>query len=364
MKNSYSIQKILIRPWNLPLERPFVTALGLKTMSPNVLVAVRLSGGAEGYGEASSSLALPHQTQDKMIGSLERLARKLRGADARNFGPLIRAAWNWESSFPTAVSALECALLDALTRAWKIPLYQFFGGSQTELDTTFTISAWAPEVSGAVARSQTREGFELFKVKIGSGDFQEDLKRVKAVARAAPKAALLLDANQGFSGTRALAFLKACRKSGVKALAVEQPVSKHDWKTMSRLNRLSPVPVLADESVQSPADALRAVREKACSLINVKLAKSGVWGGLDICSIARAQGLKLMIGCMNESPVGLSFSVHLACGTGFFTFVDLDSDVLLKKTPVSGGFRRRGQEVSVRGMGPGTGIRLPKGFLR
>jgi L-alanine-DL-glutamate epimerase-like enolase superfamily enzyme len=131
---------------------------------------------------------------------------------------------------------------------------------------------------------------------------------------------------------------------------LEQPVRKDDLAGMAFVARRSPVPVAADESVATPAQAARVLALGAATAINVKLAKSGISRGLEIAAVARAAGVPLMIGCMAETARGLSSSVHLALGTGFFRHVDLDSDVLLVEDAASrraAGWVRRGPRIAL-----------------
>src|SRR5205823_3336128 len=110
---------------------------------------------------------------------------------------------------------------------------------------------------------------------------------------------------------------------------VEQPVLKEDLAALDQVADASPVPVFADEAVKTPRDALEVVTQTRAHGINVKLMKSGIAGALEIIAICRAAGRKLMIGCMLESSLGIAFSLALACGTGAFDYVDLDSHLLL-----------------------------------
>ncbi len=112
----------------------------------------------------------------------------------------------------------------------------------------------------------------------------------------------------------------------------------------------------ADETVFTPEDAIRVVREEAADVINIKVAKAGLVGALDIAGIAKAANISLMIGCMMESKFGLAASVHLACGLGCFTHCDLDSVYLLKPFECEGGYHQDGPVFSVEGIGAGTGI--------
>src|SRR5207248_9464148 len=111
---------------------------------------------------------------------------------------------------------------------------------------------------------------------------EADLERVRAVARAAPGAAIRLDANQGFGAEEALAFLRACLSARVLVELLEQPVPRDDWEALREVTRRSPVPVIADEAVVDARAALRVAAEGAAHGINIKLAKAGLLGALQI----------------------------------------------------------------------------------
>lgn len=313
------IRSYAVEVFETPLKRPFVTALGRKTATVNVGLTVRLSDGSPGYGEASASLALAHLTPRRLERDLRRLAARAVGREAEPRALL-------PAEHGPAASAFECAVLDAWTRSRGLTIRQWLGSALDRLETDATISAVAPAEAAEAARAA--RGFRVFKVKLGAGD---DAGRIRAVP-----GRLLLDGNQGLTVDSALRLLDA---ADGRAELLEQPLPKDDWKGLERLCRRSPVPVVADETVQTPADAARAVGLGAA--VNVKLAKSGLLRGLEIAAVARAAGRPLMIGCMAETARGLSPSVHLALGTGWFTWHDLDSDWLLKGQRYEGlGWRR------------------------
>lgn len=312
-----------------PYKRPFVTALGHRTHTTNVALLLRLSGGGEGYGEASTSLAMKHLTAPALSRVLTRLAERARGADARDWRALVDDAWKRAADFSPAVAAFESALLSALCAQASVPLSSWFGGKLRSLETDLTISAWNDAALARDAAAEaTRAGFKILKIKVG-GRFRDDLALVRAVRRGAPKARLLLDGNQGLSPRGALVLLEAVLKEGAKVDLLEQPVGKDDLKGMAFISKRSPVPLAADESVATPEQAARVLEMGAATAINIKFAKSGISRSLEIAAVARAAKVPLMIGCMAETARGLSSSIHFALGAGYFRFVDLDSDVLL-----------------------------------
>src|SRR5207248_2219675 len=116
------------------------------------------------------------------------------------------------------------------------------------------------------------------------------------------------------------------------------------------------VPLFVDESVLTAEDANRVLGREAADGINIKIAKSGILGALDIIQVAKHYKKRVAIGCMEESKLGLAASVHLACGAGLFDWVDLDSVFLLESSTVRGGFSVRGSKLSVKGIKAGIGI--------
>lgn len=357
-KNSYIIKRVRIQPVGLPLRQPFVTALGRKTVSNNIIVCVELASKIKGYGEASESLALKQQTQKRMLTVLHNLTQYLEGQDIREYPYLIKETWKRYPRDTSAVSALECAVVDAFTRTLNIPLYEFWGGSQTDIETSITISAGSVSETRHAVKEAANAGFRILKIKI-CRHFKENLARIEETATMHPEARIILDANQALNPKSALELLAELKSRKIHIEVLEQPVKSSDLPGMGLITQKSPVPIIADESVRSVTGAKKIIEEKACHGFNLKLAKCGLLTTLEIAPLAVAARLKLMIGCMAESKIGLAASVHLACGLGVFDWVDLDSDVLLK--PLNfvsgfGGYSRQGPFVSVKKIKAGTGI--------
>lgn len=357
--SSLRVAGVGLLPLNLPMRQPFVTALGEKWESRNLLVAVRLSNGIVGFGEASASLAWPEETQGSMVKALRPLIPKLMGRSISSFQRWIAWIWEHPGGQPAAASALECALVDAYTRAVRLPLWRWLGGRRRSVTTGITISAWEPEVAARFARRVGAAGFRRLKVKVTGRDIDEDIRRVAAVHRVAPRAALWVDGNQGFSAGEAVRFCLFLRQQRLPVRLLEQPVPRSDWDGLAQVEREGRIPVAADESARTAEETLRLIRRRVVSVINVKLAKCGLMGALRIIRRARAAGRKLMIGCMAESAIGLSHSIALACGSGAFEFVDLDSHFLVVSPRCRPGFSVRGARLAIYPTRLGTGVEFP-----
>lgn len=341
------ITGIALAPLDLPMRRSFVTARGEKSVSRNLLVAVRLSDGITGTGEASASLAWPGETQEAMARVLRRLTPSLLGREISGRRRLTGLTWEAAGRHPAAAAAMECALLDAWARSRGISLWKWFGGKQRSVTTALTLSAWEPAVTARAARRAATAGFRLLKVKVTGKDLDQDIRRLAAVHKAAPRATLWVDANQGFSVKEAVRLALWLRRQKMPVALFEQPVRREDREGLRRVEQGGGIPVAADESARSVEEAARIIRHKLASVVNIKVAKCGISGAQKIRALARAGGTRLMIGCMAESAAGLFPSVALACGSGAFDFVDLDSHLLTVSPPCRPGFSTHGSRLSI-----------------
>ncbi|OAY67833.1 L-Ala-D/L-amino acid epimerase [Ananas comosus] len=133
---------------------------------------------------------------------------------------------------------------------------------------------------------------------------------------------------------------------GVTPILFEQPVHRDDWEGLRHVSYVAKekysVAVAADESCRSLLDAEKIIQGNLAHVINIKLAKLGVLGALEIIDVARKAGTALMIGGMVETRLAMGFAGHLAAGLGCFSFIDLDTPLLLSEDPVIGGYEVSG----------------------
>ncbi len=350
------IRSIDVKPVSFKLKKPFVTAAGQKTETHNVQITLALDDGTRGLSEASSSIAMPSESQENMARALTSLIPELHGKPIENYRELVATSWRLLSLHPTAASAMECAVLDAYTRILKQPLSDFLGGKTLSVETDLTLSLDLPKNLFKLAKEAAKKGFRRLKVKLAGTAPLVDLERMLAVHKGAPRALLVADGNQGFGLSQALEFAHRMKRAQVPLTFFEQPFRKHDLRSMRLLRQRMHVPVFADEAILTAADAVRVFEADAADGVNIKVAKSGLLGALDIIHIAQRFKKRLAIGCMEESKVGLSASVHLACGSDAFEWVDLDSVFLMEPSTLRGGFLMKGPKFSVKGIGPGIGM--------
>jgi L-Ala-D/L-Glu epimerase len=355
-RTSVVIQRIEVVPVSFRLKTPFVTAAGHKTETQNVQIRLYLSSRRVGVAEASSSLAMRSESQANLQRALRELIPELRGQPIDRYRDLAARCWRLQRFHPTAAAAMECALVDAYTKEKEQPLFRFFGGKKQKIETDLTLSIAEPAALAIQAKAAVKRGFRRLKIKLAGNAPDKDFERLQAVRQAAPAALLVADGNQGFRVTQAVELVKRLERAGIKLHFFEQPFGKHDFPSMRQFRNRCKLPLFADESVFTAADAIRLFESGAADGVNVKVAKSGLLGCLDIIRIAERFQKRLAIGCMEESKLGLAASVHLACGTGVFEWVDLDSVFLLEPSRLRGGFTIKGAKLSVSGALPGVGL--------
>src|SRR4030081_1983476 len=122
------IQTIDVKPVSFKLKNPFVTAAGKKTETHNVQITLHLSDGTRGLSEASSSIAMPNESQENMVKALKSMIPELRGKMIENYRELVATSWRLQALHPTAAAAMECAILDAYSRTLNQSLSDFLGG--------------------------------------------------------------------------------------------------------------------------------------------------------------------------------------------------------------------------------------------
>lgn len=320
------VEQMLIEPLNVELAEPFGIAIGTKYSIENVLVTLILKNGITGYGEAAPLEPINGENQATVISTLESCRDFIIGKNVSDYTSISRTLKSvfWAQS--TARCAIEMALLDAYAKYLKIPLFKFFGGVTRKIETDYTITIVTPDAARQNAATLSARGYRILKTKVGK-DLKDDIERLSVISEGAPGCSITVDANQGYSPTDAVRFIQELEKKNIRPLLFEQPVLKDDLYGMKYVKEHISVPVAADESVFSGADAIDVVRSGCADIINIKLMKSGIIDALDIAAIARNANLKLMIGCMLETKLALSCSVHFAAGLGVFNYVDLDPHI-------------------------------------
>ncbi len=343
---------------DLALTEPFGIAGGAPTMARNVLVRVTLDDGSVGLGEGAPFTEVSGETQEQTHAAVLAMRPLLMGRDISDWKAVGTMLRDKHLAAPAARCAVEMALIDALARRAKKPLWKEFGGAGTHLVTDMTVTAGDVAHAQRSAKAIIGRGITTIKVKVGAGSAEEDVRRLIAIREAAPEARLFADANSGYDLEQALAFVRGVEQQQIPLRIFEQPLPRgahDDWK---KLAAATAIPLCADESARSAADVEELARQGAVRYINIKTMKSGIAEAWAMMNAARQNGLQLMIGGMVESILAMTFSAHLAAGFGGIDIVDLDTPMFIQSHPFKGGFRQSGGDLDVGHIERGHGVTM------
>src|SRR2546421_7139855 len=198
-----TIQSITVEPLTIPLLEPFSIATGTNNDARNVLITITLEDGSRGYGECAPFTPSTGETQGTALSSAQGCAELIKGRDAAHWRSLSRLIRGVYFSQGTAIAGIEMAMLDALTRSYGIPLYVFFGGAGTSVETDMSIPIVSPERGYDLAKETVTRGIRSIKIKVG-GDLREDVARVEAVLGGGAKIRARLVAEHGGNANEAL----------------------------------------------------------------------------------------------------------------------------------------------------------------
>jgi len=304
---------VRIERW--PLAGAFTISRGTKTEA--VVVVAELSDGTRrGRGE-SVPYARYGETPDGIVAEIEAMRPALR----RGLG-----CADLQSAMPAgaARNALDCAYWDVNAKAAARPVHELAGlVAPVPRITAYTISLAAPAAMAEAA--ERAAGRPLLKVKLGSGD---DGMRIAAVRRAAPRAELIVDANEGWTGDNLAQNLAACADAGVTL--IEQPLPEGKDAALAGIKHA--IPVCADESVHDRA-SLDALAGKY-DAVNIKLDKAGgLTEALALAAEAEQRGFIIMVGCMVATSLSMAPAMLVAQRA---RVVDLDGPLLLAKDRADG----------------------------
>ncbi|MDV3126749.1 dipeptide epimerase [Mycobacterium sp. 21AC1] len=341
----------------VPLHTPFVTAVRSTSEVEALLVEIRDEDGRCGWGEATQNWRV---TGTSLAGAEAAVTGPLTaavvGADPDDLDPLVHALTSTVTGNQAAVSAVDCALHDLAARRRGVPLAQLLGTTRGSVATDVTLAVDTPSRMRAAAQRRRTEGFTVLKVKLGRGE--ADLARLTQIAEAAGESTVLrVDANQGWTPKQAVRIIRAIEDRGLNVEFIEQPVAAGDIEGLAEVTRAVTLPIMADEAVWSPRDALRLIGTRAVDMINIKLAKcGGLRPARHLMAVAEAAGIGVLFGSMMETHVGVAAMAALAATVSETAPIpDLDAAWWMSRSPVIGGARYEGAHL-VLADAPGLGI--------
>lgn len=325
--------ELILKDIHLPMRHAFTISQGTTTVQHNLLVELR-QDGVSGYGEGASSHAYKAFTAESMRAALEEARQAIEQQTLGNPAAL------WERLLPVlghnrfALCALDEAAHDLWGKLKGQPVWRLWGLELKDMPLSdYTIGI--DSIEKMVAKMKEFDGWPIYKIKLGTGN---DLDIVREL-RKHTDAVFRIDANTAWSAEQTIAIAPELKSLGVEFL--EQPLPAGDWDGMKRVFKECALPVIADESCLVEEDVDRC--HEFFHGVNIKLTKAGgLTPGKRMIERARELGLQVMVGCMNESTVGISAIGQLL---PLLDFVDMDGAVLIAEDIASGVHLDKGRAV-------------------
>ena len=325
------ITRVEAIPVRVPLKTGMVTktAHGDHHTSDYVIVRVHTHEGIVGLGEATVSALWSGETSKSSVAAIHDLiGPALVGSDPTSITAIRKQMDFLIKLNPFTKAAVEMALWDILGKTLGVPVYQLLGGKIRDvIPTKMMIGAFDLPRVRSLAEQFLNWGIRCLKVKVGI-DLAGDIARVRTVRElAGPDIAITIDANCGWSVTTARLALEQLRPYDL--LVAEQPIAPGDTEAMACLRTVSGIPIMADESVFTLADAWNVLRAHAADVISVYPGKNGgIAASIEIAQVAQAAGIACHVGSNLELGIGSAAMLHLACAVPNLDSATYPADIL------------------------------------
>lgn len=334
--------RMTLKAHRLELKHTWTIARGSTDFKEYNFVELQAEG-ITGIGEAAHNVRYGESLESiqKFLVDSQPL---LESINYKKFYSLGQSILEWQEGQNAAKAALDIALLDLITKRLKVSLYEYWGLNKSKTPvTSYSIGIDKPEIMQEKIRAAAE--FPILKIKLGS----DNDEAIMAAVRAATDRVVRVDANEGWKDRQeALEKIQWLAKMNVEF--VEQPLPAHRLDDVAWLRERSPLPLVADEDVMKANDLPALAR--AYHGINIKIMKSGgLQEALRMIHVARALGLKIMLGCMIESSLGITAAAHLS---PLVDWADLDGNLLIKNDPYRGVRVEQGRLILPEG--PGLGV--------
>lgn len=335
-----SIEAILV---DLPTIRAHQLAMATMQQQTLVIVKLRCSDGVEGIGEATTigGLSYGDESPEGIKLTIDTyLAPALIGADATNVHAAMAKLNKVARGNRFAKCALETALLDAQGKRLNVPLVTLLGGAvRSTLPTLWTLASGDTQRDiDEAERLLAERRHDTFKLKIGRRSVRDDVAHVSAIKRAlGERARVTVDVNQAWNEAEAATGIAMLEAAGIDL--IEQPVPREQRAALARLAARFVVPIMADETLMGPEDAIDLVRGACADVFALKIMKSGgLYATLRTAAVGDAAGIALYGGTMLEGSVGTLAAAHAFCtlpqlawGTELFGPLLLKEDIVVER---------------------------------
>ncbi len=301
--------------WPLKMKRRHGVG-DIEASMPGAIVKIATNAGIVGWGEVAPWSVFTGTAEANATGIHHYLRPLLVGADPLKISTLMRQIEKTLVAHTEGKAAIETALLDIAGRHFGVPVAQLLGGTyRSHVPLSVSIANPDFEEDLAFATRLSADGINIFKVKTGFSSHKEDLRRLERLRSDLPSTVdLRVDYNQGLDPWDAIRLLKDIE--AFHPTFIEQPVKREQRAAMAAITKAIDTPIMADESVFTPAEAIDMVRGEIADLVSIKIMKSGgIARAREIASIAEAAGIAAYGGTMFEGGLAIAAGLHMVAAT-------------------------------------------------
>jgi L-alanine-DL-glutamate epimerase-like enolase superfamily enzyme len=345
-KSIMQITQTEIYKFSIPMH-PFTISTGTMYCAQNIFIRIHTDAGFYGVGECSAFPMIVGETQASCFEMAKDFAYLWKGKNALAIDERMKELHSFTAFNSTIKSAFDMALYDIAAKNAIQPLYKFLGGNKKKIETDLTIGIDSAEKMAQMAIDFKNKGVMIIKIKLGKNG-NDDIERVKQIRNAIGDEIILrIDANQGWDFETSIKVLQEINKYNIQFC--EQPMRSWNDERLPELRRLSPIKIMADESVFDHRDAERLIKANACDYVNIKFAKSGgILEAKKINTVCEEKNIPCMMGGMLESRVALTAFAHFALAHDNIIFYDMDTCMLGHKVdPVINGVKYNGYHLEM-----------------
>jgi muconate cycloisomerase len=301
--------------WPLKMKRRHGVG-DIEESMPGVIVKITTDAGITGFGEAAPWSVFTGTAEANASGIHHYLRPLLIGADPLKIGALMRQIEKTLVGHTEGKAAIEMALFDIAGKHLGAPVAQLLGGfyrARVPLSASIANPDFDEDLD--FAKQRVREGVNIFKVKTGFSTHAEDLRRLERLRAELPDTVdLRVDYNQGLDPWDAIRLLRDIE--AFRPTFIEQPVKRDQRAAMAAITRALDTPIMADESVFNPAEAIEMVRLELADLVSIKIMKSGgIARAREVAAIAEAAGITAYGGTMFEGGLAIAAGLHMVAAT-------------------------------------------------
>ncbi len=341
--NHKKTMEITYHKKQLQLKYPFTISRWTYTHRPSLIVELRMNGFS-GYGEATENPYYKNTAVSYMVERIDQITTTVKQSAGLPPAQFWKNLHQKLQDCPFALCALDEAYHDWYTKSQKQSLSEYWNlDLSQQAKTCFTLSIDPIDIMVERMRNMP---WPIYKIKLGT---DQDIEIVESL-RKHSSATFWVDANCAWTVEETIEKSKKLAALGVEF--IEQPLPAEDWEGMMQVSKKTALPIIADEACKTIDDIYRC--KTSFAGVNIKVMKcGGLTPALEMIKTARTEGLKVMVGCMTESTVGISAIAHLA---PLIDFADMDGQHFIKDDPATG------VQVTANGIifmdSPGTGVQL------